>query len=284
MSHLLHEGNDGLGALHDDIHGTTHFQTLFRNHFYGDIWNDPRKDTNTQDRPHPVVREIFQRRRERAWSHRDRDRDRTSLPHMKVTEATQAPPFTRLGDSPNSDFVPEDPHVRRPCCGGRTTTRYGDEPVSSCELPMVSVNSRTRGLTQTLPPSFYLAAKPSWFGDTPWPAIGPDVTGGQHTDGHAYKIPARVCWEETPIDGSYGPTANVRLFNPDECYGQAQGGGKHGKHAPKSAPAHLKATASRARVTLTWRPVPRASQSPHLQGDQRRVGPDAYCDCLAGYI
>jgi hypothetical protein len=29
-----------------------------------------------------------------------------------------------------------------------------------------------------LPASFYLSSKPSWFGSLPWPAIGPDVTGG----------------------------------------------------------------------------------------------------------
>jgi Right handed beta helix region len=29
-----------------------------------------------------------------------------------------------------------------------------------------------------LPASFYLTTKPSWFGSLPWPAIGPDVTGG----------------------------------------------------------------------------------------------------------
>ena len=35
------------------------------------------------------------------------------------------------------------------------------------------------GSTPTsLPASFYLSAKPTWWGSLPWPAIGPDVTGG----------------------------------------------------------------------------------------------------------
>ena len=49
-----------------------------------------------------------------------------------------------------------------------------------------------------MPPSFYLTSKPSWFGSTPWPAIGPDVsagtvgecTGALNTPGHFSGLPA----------------------------------------------------------------------------------------------
>src|SRR2546425_11930843 len=74
------------------------------------------------------------------------------------------------------------------------------------------------------PSSFYLSAKPSWWstpwGTPPWPAIGPDVTGGNVAGyaGHAYKIPARLCYENSAIDPAYGGN-NVRLFNPSSCYG-----------------------------------------------------------------
>ena len=37
-----------------------------------------------------------------------------------------------------------------------------------------------------LPNSFYLSKKPSWWGNMPWPAIGPDVTGGDDPTGHVY--------------------------------------------------------------------------------------------------
>src|SRR2546427_6442523 len=40
---LLIEGNDGLGAGTDNIHGTHHFLSFFRNHFHG----DPNKTANT---------------------------------------------------------------------------------------------------------------------------------------------------------------------------------------------------------------------------------------------
>lgn len=34
----------------------------------------------------------------------------------------------------------------------------------------------------------------------PWPAIGPEVTGGTGAGGHAYTIPAAFCAMKTPID------------------------------------------------------------------------------------
>lgn len=48
----------------------------------------------------------------------------------------------------------------------------------------------------TLPSSMYLGAKPAFFGSTAFPAIGPDVTGGNDTSGHVHYIPAQVCYTE----------------------------------------------------------------------------------------
>ncbi len=48
----------------------------------------------------------------------------------------------------------------------------------------------------TLPSSMYLSAKPAFFGSTAFPAIGPDVTGGNDTSGHVNYIPAQVCYAE----------------------------------------------------------------------------------------
>jgi hypothetical protein len=66
----------------------------------------------------------------------------------------------------------------------------------------------------TLPPSFYLSSKPSWWpSGKPWPLIGPDVTGGNISGfaGHAYTTPAHDCF--TSISG------NVANFNATACYG-----------------------------------------------------------------
>jgi hypothetical protein len=65
-----------------------------------------------------------------------------------------------------------------------------------------------------LPASLFLTAKPAWFGTTPWPAIGPDVTGGSDQSGHAYDIPAKRCYTALHLAGG-------GAFNPHSasCYG-----------------------------------------------------------------
>lgn len=74
------------------------------------------------------------------------------------------------------------------------------------------------GVTQTLPASFFLTSKPAWFGSVPWPAIGPDVTGGlANAYGHAYAIPAEVCY--TGVMGGTDGTGSPLNFNASKCYG-----------------------------------------------------------------
>ena len=72
--------------------------------------------------------------------------------------------------------------------------------------------------SQTLPSSFYLSSKPTFFGSVPWPAIGPDVTGGSEAglNGHHAKIPARRCFESV-MGGAFGDTT-ARSFDPAACY------------------------------------------------------------------
>ena len=69
---------------------------------------------------------------------------------------------------------------------------------------------------QALPASLFLTSKPSWWGAMPWPAIGPDVTGGDDPAGHVYKIPAHACYDESPKqpDGSLD-------FDAAQCYASA---------------------------------------------------------------
>jgi hypothetical protein len=71
--------------------------------------------------------------------------------------------------------------------------------------------------TQTLPSSFYRNSRPSWFGSTPWPPIGPDVTGGNvdatTLQGHVYEIPAERCYTNTTRDAT-----GLKLFDPIVCY------------------------------------------------------------------
>jgi hypothetical protein len=77
------------------------------------------------------------------------------------------------------------------------------------------------GVTQSLPPSFYLSSKPSWWlGGMPWPAIGPDVTGGSGPGGHVYSTtagnPAQYCY--TAVMGGTDGTGSPLTFNANSCY------------------------------------------------------------------
>jgi len=69
----------------------------------------------------------------------------------------------------------------------------------------------------TLPSSLFLSSRPSWWGTMPWPAIGPDVAGGQDPAGYAYKIPAQVCYDNSLKDGN-----GILSFNANDCYALPQ--------------------------------------------------------------
>lgn len=76
------------------------------------------------------------------------------------------------------------------------------------------------GLPRQLPASFYLAAKPEWWSRVPYPATGPDVSGGFGPKGYSYGNPAQACYLQVMrgVDGGQGgPLA----FNPDRCYAPA---------------------------------------------------------------
>jgi hypothetical protein len=94
------------------------------------------------------------------------------------------------------------------------------------------------GASRALPASFYKSSKPSWFGSVPWPAMGPDVTGGNVDTsvlaGHVHAIPAEACYNNTARD-----SAGIKLFDPTVCY--AGGGGTSSN--PPAPPTGLTATA-----------------------------------------
>jgi hypothetical protein len=80
-----------------------------------------------------------------------------------------------------------------------------------------SVDNWVSGVTHTLPASFYHASKPSWWGALPYPAIGPEVTGGPGANGHAGLIPAQNCYFNV-MGGSEGGAGSPLQFNADKCY------------------------------------------------------------------
>ncbi len=73
------------------------------------------------------------------------------------------------------------------------------------------------GAPQHLPASFYLKSKPEWWGTIPFPATGPDVSGGSGPGGHSYGNPAQACYFNV-MHGVDGGEGSPLAFDPDECY------------------------------------------------------------------
>lgn len=77
------------------------------------------------------------------------------------------------------------------------------------------------GVIHTLPPSFYLAGRPLWWGGLPFPSIGPDISGGSDPDGHSFGNPAQRCYLQA-MGGSDGGAGGPLTFDPALCYGGKQ--------------------------------------------------------------
>jgi hypothetical protein len=65
-------------------------------------------------------------------------------------------------------------------CGNSSNTGWSTTCSSTSEVPTgIGGYANAVPASQTLPSSFYLSSKPSWWpGGKAWPSIGPDVTGG----------------------------------------------------------------------------------------------------------
>ncbi len=74
------------------------------------------------------------------------------------------------------------------------------------------------GVTRVLPASLYLKGKPAWWGSMPFPATGPDVSGGPGPGGHSYGNPAWACYLKV-MGGSDGGAGGPLEFNAARCYG-----------------------------------------------------------------
>ena len=212
ISFLLHEGNDGLGILHDNIHGTTQLHTAFRNHLYGDVYNNPAKNSNT------AVINIASYGR--FWNFIGNVLGRTGYYtsyQANLTESSRA--IYALGWSPEN-AVPSDPRTAASMYrwGNYDTVNNAVRFVAS-EVPSSDAffPNAVPGSEQ-LPPSFYLSQRPGFWttpwGAPAWPPIGPDVTNGNISGwgGHANKIPARLCYENT------AKTNGVLNFSATGCY------------------------------------------------------------------
>jgi len=218
VMNILLEGNVGTGLYSDRFHGTAHFATLFRNRYDGFEKNGTATPTSHTN---PIILYPFSR----YFNVIGNVLGSTARPHINYQDIP--------GSSPNPDqtifivgtgasFVPDDPLTVS------TLMRWGNYDVVSntsrfvnAEVPSGIANfANPVPPGQTLPASFYLGAKPGWWpAGKPWPAIGPDVIGGNipNVGGHAYTIPAQDCYTTRmlgPADGS----GSVLSFNASVCY------------------------------------------------------------------
>ena len=205
---VLREGNVDVSEKGDVIHGTSNLFTYFRNQSIG--W-----ESGKTAQTNPVILHANQR----YWNFIGNVLGRSG--YHTTYEANTETAIWRVGISYGG--IPADPLT------GQTLMRWGNYDTvtaanrwNSSEVPSgITAYPNPVPATQSLPASFYLAAKPSWWGSMPWPAIGPDVTGGNvaNVGGHVYKIPAQVCYESMTSDSGYsGDPASVKVFNPSNCY------------------------------------------------------------------
>lgn len=209
LSFNLYEGNMGNGLEADISHGPPHFLTSFRNRWTG---FETGKDNNT----HPVHLHAFARYYNFVGNvlgtagYHDVYEDGASTGGHGIAS------IYFLGWSFTNPNPPHDILVKTTSLRwGNYDTLTGTSRFVAAEVPSgIAVYPNPVPANQNLPASFFLSAKPSWFGSVPWPPIGPDVTGGTGPGGHSYAIPSELCYTNTPRDGN-----GILLFNGDSCYG-----------------------------------------------------------------
>jgi len=232
LDHLLVEGNVGAGMYSDLFHGTHHFITAFRNRYDG-FESNGGTTTTSQTIPFPLWP------LSRFYNLIGNVLGSTQRPHTRYELTSGSTSFdqTIFVIGTGAQAVGNDANT------ARTLMRWGNWDVVNnaarflaSEVPSaITTFSNPVPSTQVLPASFYLSARPSWWpAAKPWPAIGPDVTGGNiaNVGGHAFSIPAQDCYTGV-MAGPANGTGAVLPFDAAACY-SASGGGV------PSAPTNLR--------------------------------------------
>jgi hypothetical protein len=228
----LWEGNNTQSFMGDVTHGSHHFNTLFRNHFDGNSRNSScttgyAMGLLTNNRFFNLIGNVAG-----SSNYSKYEGDLGSAGGNEIFD---------LGWQGNNSGTPvnTDSNVTRTLMRWgnwdmfTSTNRTGTNDQTgtrfvSAEVPSGITNfANPVPASQALPASFYLTSKPSWFGNVPFPAIGPDVSNGTApntasipTGGHANKIPSRVCYESLSNDSAYsGSSPSIKSFNAAACYG-----------------------------------------------------------------
>jgi hypothetical protein len=259
----LWEGNNFAALFCDDTWGSSTVQTYFRNIFPG--W-----ESGFTQQTIPIISNSYCRGYNAVGNvlgqpgyHTQYQTYATSTTAVSGSSAVNTSIY-ELGTSDNSGLGN---CTAPPACDPLTfstmmrwgnydtvnaATRWNSTEAAPASVPYINANFTTsyfNSLPQTLPNSFYLSSKPSWWRSMPFPPIGPDVSSGnlgicsgtysgaQATSsgacsggslssawaGHANVNPAQDCFLNVmngPPDGSGG----VLSFDASGCY-TSQGGG-----------------------------------------------------------
>jgi hypothetical protein len=248
-AYVLWEGNQAVGLVGDDIHGTRHFVTAFRNYLSG---QDAASTTRKTQQTSAIILEAYNRyfnlvgnvlgtpgyhANYQVAPSSATDGGSASIADISIYS------FGFSGNEGTHGAFNNDTTLLS------TTLRWGNyDTVSNAvrfvaaEVPTgLSLYANPVPVSQVLPTSLRLASPPGFWrtawGTPAWPAIGPDVNGGNvpGLGGHANNIPAQVCYANSPIDASYAGAADrgVLLFNASRCYPFANG---------PAAPTNLRTT------------------------------------------
>ncbi len=214
-AYILMEGNDSIMFEADQIHGPAYFLTGYRNYWRG--WENGK---------HTFLINPFLNM---AWS-----RYMNVVGNVLGTDGVQVryESTSNSGDDTNCNLSiyalgwgnncgpggtgvnpPDDNRVLLSLLRwGNYDTFHDDIRWESSEVPSSDAYfPNTVPSDHLLPDSLYLSAKPSWYGSTDWPTIGPDITGGPEANvgGHVKYIPARTCFFSLPIDTNYATTYSI---------------------------------------------------------------------------
>lgn len=231
----LYEGNVGSLMSGDDFHGTHNLDTMFRNYFAG---NYPACTNSAYGTPYLSATFAACKSDQIAMQLRSFSRFFNAIGNVLGQTGIQngyqtgGAPIYDLGngytDGSSGVTVPSDPVV------AQTFMRWGNYDTvnatvqwNSSEVPSELTGAQSPYAnpvpsSQALPASFYYAFQPSWWPSAkPWPAIGPDVTGGNKPglSGHAYSIPAEDCYFSTMGGAINGFNTTPLAFDENTCYG-----------------------------------------------------------------
>jgi hypothetical protein len=221
----LHEGNDSGGVTQDFPHGNSPLSTFFRNHISGN-------DDSSVKTHYQIAFQLHAMSRANNLVGNVLGDDSLSMTYelTPVLVYDSLVGIYMLGYgfgltvSGNIDNAVAASLLR---WGNYDTVHDATQwnPAEVPTSPIARVQGNAVPANQNLPKSFFLPGQPSWwtmqFGSTPpFPPIGPDVTGGNISglNGHAYKIPARLCFENLSNDPAYSFSPPIKIFNATSCY------------------------------------------------------------------